>query len=67
MKQKSMIIAAIILMSIGFASVSIVLILNGFAIVSENKDDFSIIFTKANLDCKDVYNNVIDSKKDNNF
>ena len=40
MKKKSAIIIAIILMSIGFASISTTLILNGNANVSENQDDF---------------------------
>ena len=63
MKKKSAIIIAIILMSIGFASISTTLILNGSAKVSENQDDFSVIFTKATLDGQDVYKNVISEDK----
>ena len=63
MKKKSMLIVAIILMSIGFASISTTLIINGNANVSENQDDFSVIFTAATLDGKDVYSSVVDDTK----
>ena len=63
MKKKSAIIIAIILMSIGFASVSTTLILNGNAKVSENQDDFSVIFTAASIDGKDVYKTAVDETK----
>ena len=63
MKKKSAIIIAIILMSIGFASISTTLIINGSAKVSENQDDFSVIFTKATLDGQDVYKNIISEDK----
>ena len=63
MKKKSMLIVAIILMSIGFAAISTTLIINGNANVSENQDDFSVIFTAATLDGKDVYSSVVDETK----
>ena len=63
MKRKSAIIIAVLIMSIGFAAVSTTLIINGSAKVSENADDFSVIFTKATLDGTDVYANVIDDTK----
>ncbi len=63
MKKKSMLIVAIILMSIGFAAVSTTLIINGNAKVSENRDDFSVIFTAASLDGRDVYLTVVDDTK----
>ena len=63
MKKKSMLIVAILLMSIGFAAISTTLIINGNAKVSENQDDFSVIFTAATLDGKDVYSSVIDDTK----
>ena len=63
MKKKSMLIVAILLMSIGFASISTTLIINGNAKVSENQDDFSVIFTAATLDGKDVYSSVVDDTK----
>ena len=63
MKKKSAIIIAIILMSIGFASISTTLILNGNAKVSENNEDFSVIFTAASIDGKDVYSTAVDETK----
>ena len=63
MKRKSVIIVAILIMAIGFASISTTLIINGNARVSENTDDFSVIFTAASLDGTDVYANVIDNTK----
>ena len=63
MKKKSMLIVAIILMSIGFAAISTTLVINGNAKVSENNEDFSVIFTAASIDGKDVYNSVIDDTK----
>ena len=63
MKKRSAIIIAIILMSIGFASISTTLIINGNAKVDENEEDFSVIFTAASLDGKDVYASVIDDTK----
>ena len=63
MKKKSAIIIAIILMSIGFASISTTLILNGNAKVSENNEDFSVIFTAASIDENDVYSTAVDETK----
>ena len=63
MKRKNAIIIIILIMCIGFAAVSTTLIINGNAKVSENADDFSVIFTAASLDGQDVYTNVIDDTK----
>ena len=63
MKKKSMLIVAILLMSIGFAAVSTTLVINGNARVSENEEDFSVIFTAASIDGKDVYSTVVDDTK----
>ena len=63
MKKKSMLTVAILLMSIGFAAISTTLIINGNAKVSENNEDFSVIFTAASIDGKDVYSTVVDSTK----
>ena len=63
MKKKSMLIIAILLMSIGFAAISTTLILNGNAKVSENSEDFSVIFTAASIDGKDVYTTAVDETK----
>ena len=63
MKKKSMLIIAILLMSIGFASISTTLIINGNAKVSENNEDFSVIFTAASIDGNDVYSTAVDETK----
>ena len=63
MKRRSAILIAILVMSIGFAAVSTTLVINGSAKVSENTDDFSVIFTAASLDGTDVYNKVISQDK----
>ncbi len=64
MKQKRMIlILTILLMSIGFAAISTTLVINGNAKVSENQEDFSVIFTAASLDGKNVYSSVVDDTK----
>ena len=63
MKKKSMLIVAILLMSIGFAAISTTLIINGNAKVGENNEDFSVIFTAASLDGKDVYTTAVDETK----
>ena len=63
MKKKSMLIIAILLMSIGFAAISTTLIINGNAKVSENNEDFSVIFTAASLDGKNVYSTAVDDTK----
>ena len=63
MKKKSMLIVAILLMSIGFAAISTTLIINGNAKVSENNGDFSVIFTAASIDGKNVYSTAVDETK----
>ena len=63
MKKKSMLIIAVILMSIGFAAIPTTLIINGNANVSENNEDFSVIFTAASIDGKDVYTTAVDETK----
>ena len=63
MKRKSAIIIAVLIMAIGYAAISTTLIINGSTKVSENTDDFSVIFTAATLDGADVYASVIDDTK----
>ena len=63
MKKKSMLIIAILLMSIGFAAISTTLIINGNAKVSENNEDFSVIFTAASIDGNDIYSTAVDETK----
>ncbi len=63
MKKKGSLVVAILLLAVGFAAISTTLIINGSAKVSENTDDFSVIFTAASLDGTDVYTNVISEDK----
>ena len=63
MKKKASIVVAILLLAVGFAAISTTLIINGTTKVSENTDDFSVIFTSATLDGTDVYANVISQDK----
>ena len=63
MKKKIMLMVAIILLSIGFAAISTILIINGNANVSENSEGFSVIFTAASIDGKDVYSTAVDDTK----
>ena len=68
MKRRSALLTAILIMAIGFAAVSTSLIINGNTKVSENTEDFSVIFTAATLNGEDVYNEVInDTKQTINF
>ena len=63
MKKKSMLIVAILLMSIGFAAISTTLVRKGNANVSEKNEDFSVIFTAASIDGNDVYSTAVDETK----
>ena len=63
MKNKSILILTVMLLAIGFAAISTTLVINGNARVSENTDDFTVIFTAATLDGTDVYNDIIDDTK----
>ena len=61
--KKSAIMVAIVFMVIGFAAVSTSLIINSNIKVSENNEDYSVIFTAATLDGKDVYSSAVDDTK----
>ena len=63
MRKKTIAIITILIMSIGFAAISTTLIVNGNTKISENTDDFSVIFTAATLDGIDVYSTVVDETK----
>ena len=63
MKKKGSIVVSILLLAIGFAAISTTLIINGTTKISENADDFSVIFTSASLDGQDVYASIIDDTK----
>ena len=63
MKKKELLIISILILAVGFAAISTTLIINGSAKVSENTNDFSVIFTAATLDGTDVYDQVISQDK----
>ena len=63
MRKKTIAIITILIMYIGFAAISTTLIVNGNTKISENTDDFSVIFTAATLDGIDVYSTVVDDTK----
>ena len=63
MRKRICLVVVILLSAIGLAAISTTLIINGSAKVSENMDDFSVIFTAATLDGTDVYANVIDDTR----
>ena len=63
MKKHVGLVVIVMLMFVGFAAISTTLIINGNAKVSENTEDFSVIFTAATLDGTDVYANVISEDK----
>lgn len=48
--RKSLLIFLIVLLTIGFASVTTTLTLVGVLNIGDNNDDFNIIFTSAALD-----------------
>ncbi len=66
MKKKKYAYSSNITNEYWFAAISTTLILNGNAKVSENNEDFSIIFTAASIDGKDVYATAVDETKENN-
>lgn len=59
-KRRNALILVILLMSIGFATVSTTLIIKGSAKISENIDDFDVYFSKAILDNVDKSGEFID-------
>ena len=63
MKKRASIIVAILLLAVGFAAISTILIINGNTKVGENADDFSVIFTAASIDGNDVYSTAVDETK----
>lgn len=46
-RRRNIIIMLIVFLAVGFAAVSTTLVINGLVGISENKDDFKVIFTKA--------------------
>jgi len=63
MKKKSLMLLAILLLSVGFASVSTTLHMNGNVKIATNDADFDVQFTKATLDGIDVSSTAISEDK----
>ena len=58
-KNKKWLLAAILLLGIGFAAVSTTLYINGNVGITANEADFDVKFTKATLDGTDVSSSAI--------
>ena len=67
MRNRKMILTLIVLLVVGFASVSTTLFLNGVIGISGNEDDFKIIFTSAKLNNKKRNDFISEDKKSINF
>ncbi len=50
MKRKGSIIILVVMLIVGFASITSTLVINGVLNIGENRDDFKIIFTSASID-----------------
>ncbi len=61
--KKGLIIALILLMSIGFAAVTTTLIINGKTTIAENESDYQIYFSGATLNKEDYTNEIISKDK----
>ena len=49
-KKRNIVLTLVVLLAIGFASVSTTLVINGLLAIGENSDDFKIIFSSATID-----------------
>lgn len=58
-KKKGLVLGGILLLGIGFASISTTLYINGNVNISENTEDFNVVFTKAVVDSVDESSTVI--------
>ena len=67
MRNRKMILTLVVLLVVGFASVSTTLFLNGVIGISGNEDDFKIIFTSAKLNNKKRNDFISEDKKSINF
>ena len=61
--KKGLIFVLIILMSVGFATVTTTLIINGTTIVAENEEDYQVYFSGAIVDKEDYTNEIISKDK----
>ena len=61
--RKKMILGAILLMAVGFATVATTLFINGSTTIGQNLNDFDVVFSKALQNGNDVSDTVISQDK----
>ncbi len=62
-KRKYVVIVLVLMLVIGFATVTSTLVINGILNIGENSDDFNIIFTSAKLDGRKRNDFISEDKK----
>ena len=63
MKKRNLIFIGILLLAIGFATLTTTLIINGVTTIAENEGDFKIYFSGATLNKEDYTNEIISADK----
>jgi len=63
MKKRNLIFIGILLLAIGFATLTTTLIINGVTTIAENETDFKIYFSGATLNKEDYTNEIISKDK----
>ena len=63
MKKRNLIFIGILLLAIGFATLTTTLIINGVTTIAENEADFKIYFSGATLNKEDYTNEIISQDK----
>lgn len=63
MKKRTLIFIGILLLAIGFATLTTTLIINGVTTIAENEGDFKIYFSGATLNKEDYTNEIISKDK----
>ena len=63
MKKRTLIFIGILLLAIGFATLTTTLIINGVTTIAENETDFKIYFSGATLNKEDYTNEIISQDK----
>ena len=63
MKKRALIFIGILLLAIGFATLTTTLIINGVTTIAENEADFKIYFSGATLNKEDYTNEIISKDK----
>ena len=63
MKKRNLIFIGILLLAVGFATLTTTLIINGKTTIAENETDYQIYFSGATLDKEDYTNEIISKDK----